>query len=158
MSWRCCPDHAKRVGGMSNFTDELKSLHTALIDSREGYEEALDDAEGRGLTPLFREMIALRTQHHQELDKVLRSAGEKPDESGSFMATVHRAVIKTRSLFAELGPNILPGLIDGEQRIVGYYDDALKADPPAEARTVLTAQRAAVQQKISQMQSAAPKA
>ena len=37
---------------------DLKSLHTAAIDARHGYEEALKDAEGHGMTPLFRDMIS----------------------------------------------------------------------------------------------------
>ena len=36
----------------------LKSLHSGLIDSRNDYKKALLDAEGKGLSPLFREMIA----------------------------------------------------------------------------------------------------
>ena len=39
---------------MTEHADALKTLHTSLIDSRNGYEEALEDAEGKGLTPLFR--------------------------------------------------------------------------------------------------------
>jgi hypothetical protein len=32
--------------------DHIESLHTRAIDACNGYEEALEDAEGRGLTPL----------------------------------------------------------------------------------------------------------
>jgi hypothetical protein len=39
---------------MSDGIDKLKALHTSLIDSRNGYEEALEDAEGKGLTALSR--------------------------------------------------------------------------------------------------------
>ena len=46
---------------MTDHIEALKGLRTSLIDSRNGYQEALDDAEGKGLTPLFRDMIALRS-------------------------------------------------------------------------------------------------
>ena len=46
---------------MTDHIEALKSLRTRVIDSRNGYQEALDDAEGKGLTPLFRDMIALRS-------------------------------------------------------------------------------------------------
>ena len=39
---------------MSDAIDTLQSLHKSLVDSRHGYEEAVEDAEGKGLTPLFR--------------------------------------------------------------------------------------------------------
>lgn len=139
---------------MSEFVDGLKSLHTALIDSREGYEEALSDAEGRGLTPLFREMIAMRTRHHAELDAMLKSAGQQPDESGSMMATVHRTVIKVRSLFGGLGQNILPGLIDGEERVVSYYDEVLEENVSPQDRQIIVAQRRDVEKKIADMKNA----
>ncbi len=37
--------------------DHLKSLHTSEIDARNGYEKALEDAEGAGMRALFRAMI-----------------------------------------------------------------------------------------------------
>ena len=47
--------------------DHLKTLHTAAIDARNGYHEALEDAGGqdkyKGMTPLFRDMVALHQRH-----------------------------------------------------------------------------------------------
>ena len=114
---------------MHNHADELKSLHTALIDSRNGYEEALKDAEGKGLTSLFARMITLRTDNAAALEKHLRAAGEEADQDGSFMSSVHRTVISVRSLFGDLDERILPGLIDGEERLKTYYDEAIKTAP-----------------------------
>jgi len=135
---------------MADRIDALKSLHTALIDSRKGYEEALEDAEGKGLTPLFREMVAMRVEHADQLAGLLTAAGEKVDGDGSFMALVHRAVISVRAAVTGLDESILPGLIDGEERIRGYYDDALKEARPSEL-DVLKAQRRAVDRKIENM-------
>lgn len=113
----------------------------------------MNDAEGHGLTPLFREMIAMRNRHHQELDGMLRGVGEAPDESGSFMSTAHRTIIKVRSLFGGLGESILPGLIDGEKRILGYYDELLKETAELLDRRIVTAQRADVERKIAKMEA-----
>ena len=52
---------------MSEHIDNLKNLHTILIDSKHGYEEALTDAEGRGMTQLFQEMITLRIKDAGEI-------------------------------------------------------------------------------------------
>ncbi len=57
--------------------DHLKSLHTAAIDARNGYREALEDAEGKGMTPLFRDMIALHERHAAALAGELAAASGK---------------------------------------------------------------------------------
>jgi hypothetical protein len=73
----------------------------------------LEDAKGKGLSGLFREMMALRQRDEDELAQSLRGLGREPDRDGSFMSSVHRVVIKVRSLFTDLDESILPGLIDG---------------------------------------------
>jgi uncharacterized protein (TIGR02284 family) len=142
---------------MADHIDHMKSLHTTVVDARNGYEEALKDAEGKGLSPLFREMIALHQRHANALAADLARQGEKVDDRGSFMSTLHRTVISIRSLFGGLDESILPGLIDGEERVVGYYDEALKDCPPSETAT-LSQQRAALQAKIAEMKAQKPKA
>jgi hypothetical protein len=42
--------------------EALKKLHTAAIDARNGYQEALDDAKGQGLSGLFAEMVDLHAK------------------------------------------------------------------------------------------------
>jgi uncharacterized protein (TIGR02284 family) len=138
----------------SNILDNLKSLHTGAIDARNGYQEALEDAEGNGMTPLFRSSIVLHEQNAQELAAELTKVGENPDDQGSFMSTVHETIMSIRSLFNGLGGSVLPGLIDGEKRNVSAYDDALKATGASAAITaLLTAQRGKIQQKTVEMQA-----
>lgn len=134
-------------------SDQLKSLHTAAIDARNGYQEALEDAEGRGLTPLFRDMIALHDSHAADLGTALIDAGEKRDDGGSFMSTVHRTIMSVRSLFDGLDESVLPGLIDGEERNVGKYDDALKLGFPSTLTGQLKKQRAELVEKIAEMKA-----
>lgn len=135
----------------SDQVDALTSLHTALVDSRNGYQEALDDAEGKGLSGLFRDMIDMRERDAAELAALLASMGHTPDRDGSFMSTVHRTVIKVRSLFTELDERILPGLIDGEERILGYYDEACEAAAGNPYRAALDEQRQRLRRTIEQM-------
>ncbi len=58
---------------MTERLDALTSLHTALIDSRKGYEAAVENADGKGLGPLFRDMITLRGAHADEVSGIYRS-------------------------------------------------------------------------------------
>ncbi|MFC0241720.1 PA2169 family four-helix-bundle protein [Rhodopseudomonas telluris] len=133
--------------------DHLKTLHTAAIDARNGYEEALEDAEGKGLTSLFRDMIALHQANAEELGALLINAGEQADDSGSFMSVVHKTIMSIRSLFDGLDGSVLPGLIDGEKRNVAKYDDAIAASGAAPAVVAtLTAQRSKIREKIALME------
>lgn len=138
---------------MAEYLDSLKKLHTVLVDSRNGYDEALRDADGGGLTPLFRDMIAMRDRHHREIDACLRTVGETPDESGSFLSTVHRTIFKIRSMMNGLDESVLPGLIDGEERILAYYDDVLRSAPPPALASTLNGQTIIVREQIARMKA-----
>lgn len=133
--------------------DQLKSLHTSSIDARSGYQEALEDAAGKGMTSLFGDMIELHDGNAAELALELTKANEIPDDHGSFMSVVHKTIMDVRSLFNGLDESVLPGLIDGEKRNVAKYDDALKAKPPTDIASLLTMQRDRIALKIVLMES-----
>jgi uncharacterized protein (TIGR02284 family) len=136
--------------------DHLKALHTSAIDARNGYQEALKDAAGRGMTPVFHDMMTLHADNAAELGRELVKANELPDDEGSFMTTVHKTIMDVRSLFDKLDESVLPGLIDGEKRNVSKYDEALKrAGAPASVVTLLIRLRDKLAQKIAQMQATA---
>lgn len=142
---------------MAEYRDALSSLHTTLVDSRNGYEEALKDAGKSGLITLFEEMVALRQQASIELEPLLLKSGATPDESGSFMSTVHRTIISFQSMLTDLDETVLPGFIDGEKRILGYYDEAIAAAPEPD-RQVLIRQRAELSDRIEEMERRQSKA
>ncbi len=100
----------------NDIVDHLKSLHTSAIDARNGYQEALKDAGDNGMTPLFRDMIALHERNANELSRELTKINEIADEKGSFMTVIHETIMDVRSLFNGLDESVLPGLIDGEKR------------------------------------------
>jgi uncharacterized protein (TIGR02284 family) len=132
----------------------LKALHISAIDARNGYQEALKDAAGRGMTPVFHDMMTLHDDNAAELARELLKANELPDEEGSFMSTVHKTIMDVRSLFNGLDESVLPGLIDGEKRNVSKYDAAIKqTGAPANVLTMLIRQRDKLTQKIAQMQT-----
>lgn len=137
----------------SDIVDHLKTLHTSAVDARNGYQEALDDAEGKGMSPLFREMIALHEGNARELARELTKADQIPDEKGSFMTVVHQTIMDVRSLFNGLDESVLPGLIDGEKRNVSKYDDAFKAaSTSSDVAALLSAQRGRIVHKIANME------
>ena len=132
--------------------DNLKKLHTALIDNRNGYQEAAKDTETPGLKAFFADMIALKEKDHSELHAGLSKLGEQPDETGSFMSTVHKTVISVRSAVTGLGTNSLASFVMGEEQIVKEYDSALEesaSDP--EISAVLNRQKQTLLSKIAEM-------
>lgn len=138
----------------SNMLDHLKSLHTSAIDARNGYQEALKEADGRGMTPLFHDMIAMHERHADELARELTRANEIPDEKGSFMTMVHETIMDVRSLFNGLDESVLPGLIDGEKRNVAKYDDGLKhANASPNVASLLNRQRENIVRSILAMET-----
>lgn len=138
----------------ADLADKMKSLHTSAIDARNGYQEALDDAEGKGLTSLFRDMIALHQRNANELARELTRSNEIADDDGSFMGVVHKTIMGVRSLFNGLDESVLPGLIDGEKRNVAKYDDALKTvGTMANVASLLTEQRGKIAKKIALMET-----
>ena len=140
---------------MNNDTvDHLKSLHTSAIDARNGYQEALKDADGKGMTPLFRDMIALHDRHAGELARELMRTNEIPDDKGSFMTVIHETIMDVRSMFNGLDESVLPGLIDGEKRNVSKYDEALSdTRSTPNIAGILSAQRARIVEKIAAMEA-----
>jgi len=136
-----------------NHIDELKSLHTREIDARNGYEEALVDAEGRGLSPLFLDMVALHDENAREISDVLIRYGQVADTEGSFMSVVNRTIMSMRALFDGLGDGVLAGLIDGEKRNLAKYDETIQeATLPAAVAELLARQRGRLAQKVSAME------
>lgn len=140
-------------------TDALKSLHTRLVDSRIGYQEALEHAANSRFANFLRDMISMRETHAGDLASQLTAVGEQPNNDGSFLSTVHSTVINVRALFSDIDEKILPGLIDGEERILSYYDEALDGlGHGSRDAEILNQQRSAVMAKINEMQMKADQA
>lgn len=108
---------------MSN--KSLKALHTALIDAREGYEKAVQDAENPQVASIFKHVSALHEQSHAGIHQILLERGEQFDEFGSVMAAVHKTVIAVRSAVTGSDQPSLASFASGEERIVEDYGAAI---------------------------------
>jgi uncharacterized protein (TIGR02284 family) len=97
-------------------------------------------------------MIVLKERDHLELHAGLSKLGEKPDESGSFMSTVHKTAISVRSAVTGLGTNALSSFVTGEEQIIKEYHSALEecASNP-EMTSILNAQKQRLLIKIAEM-------
>lgn len=141
---------------MSDIVKSLASLHIAAIDARNGYREAMREAEGKGLAPLFSELATLHEKHAATLARHLVELDQKPDNDGSFMTLVHKTIFDLRALFGGLDESVIPGLIDGEQRNVKKYDQALEEPGYDAIQDTLRRHRgglAAIVEKMSSMKA-----
>ena len=132
--------------------DELKTLHTAIIDARHGYEEAAMDAETPELSTLFQQMGELHDKHHSDIHSALASVGERPDEDGSFMKIVHAGIISLRASVTGL-QSALSSFASGEERLIEIYDAALKSVPAPAITTMLDRQKTELQSRITAMKA-----
>jgi uncharacterized protein (TIGR02284 family) len=130
----------------------LKKLHTALVDARKGYETAYNDTEAPQMKALFQSMMKLHGDAHAELHTALAKRGEAVDDGGSYMATVHEAVISIRAAITGLDQNALDSFADGEEKLLDYYDKAIAdASGSGTEMQMLQKQRNALAARIAAM-------
>lgn len=134
--------------------DNLKKLHQVLIDTCAGYEKAVEEAQDASLKSLFADMAGKRRADHRAIHEALIQEGESPDDSGSFMSTLHRAAVKVRAATLGLDKDALSAFVSGEDHVLSAYDDALKEQlsRPALAEE-LKRQKTNVLEKIQEMKA-----
>jgi uncharacterized protein (TIGR02284 family) len=132
--------------------DTLVELHTASIDACKGYDEAIKDAEKPELKALFQRAKSLHEKAHAEIHVILTARAATPDDKGSFMSTVHKAVISMRSAVVGLDVGSLSSFASGEERIIEAYDKAIEANgDDGPVRTALEAQKSALMELVGDM-------
>ena len=138
---------------MSN-NNSLTELHTALIDACSGYDQAIEDTEQSDLRELFERARSLHGKAHEEIHRTLESRSVHPTDEGSFMSTVHKAVISTRSAIVGLDEGSLSSFASGEERIVQAYDKAISEnEDDADVSALLTRQKSALIELVREMKS-----
>lgn len=136
--------------------ESLASLHTAIVDARNGYEEAIGRAELPELRAIFQRVKALHEKARTELHETLLVRGLSADDSGSFMSTVHKAVI---SAVTGLDDESLSAFASGEERIVEDYEKAIEDNPDDDALVaLLERQKNKLETEISGMRATAASA
>lgn len=141
----------------SNDADLPKTLalKTAMDDATEGYAKMLEKAE-----PCFRPTVEELLAHHRatslDLAAMLQDRGIAVDQDGSLMGAVHKTVVTVRSLFDDVDEDLIPGILDGEQRNLEKFDEALgenAADPVM--RATVGKRRAELERLVQQLGSRA---
>jgi uncharacterized protein (TIGR02284 family) len=142
-----------QTGAGDEALEKMQDLLTVVIDSRNSYRDALKDTKHQNMAVLFSRMIDLKDRHISELELLFRERGREPDESGSFLTTVNKVILTFRSIFGGVNESVIPGLVEGETRIVGYYSQAITASTSKKEKQSLTRQRLELTEEVAYMRS-----
>ena len=139
---------------MTNTEDALKTLYTRLIDSRDGYQQALETSEDHTYAHVFRDMIARRERNAGELRNYLAQRGHEMDDDGSMLAAAHRAFLQLKSMVMDTDDAVLGEIVRGERELLDAYNDAIE---PANASdpefAFLTEQYNSLKQKVAEIEA-----
>lgn len=82
---------------------KLRELAQLNIDSRDGFDYAAEriDDDSPAVAQKFRQWSDERARFAEQLDGVLRSAGEEAQEDGSWAASLHRTWINIRDMLSD---------------------------------------------------------
>ena len=137
---------------MTDIDDGMAKLLTQLVDAEAGYREGIQLAELPVMVATLESLRGTHANHIRRLEELMRARGMKVDDSTSAMSVVHRAILNIRSVLSGLDENIVPGLIDGEQRIVKAYDDLIPMVDDTTSQ-VLQTQRGTLNERIAELEA-----
>ncbi len=105
---------------------ELKKLLTRLVDSRDGYAEAAEEATQERHKRMFSNLSNTRQQYAQEVQEYLKSQGENVELDGSLLASTHRYFMELKNKLDENDDEeLLESIITGESNLCENYQDAI---------------------------------
>jgi uncharacterized protein (TIGR02284 family) len=136
---------------MSTTTTSIASLLNSLLetckDGQEGFRTAADGVQDADFKSLFVELSIQRQQFITELNALVASLGEQPEDNGSISAALHRGWMGLKAAISggEVH-SILAECERGEDAAVAEYRDALEhEDLPAEVRETIQRQYIGIQ-------------
>lgn len=103
----------------------LNSLAETVLDSIDGYEEALKDAGTAGYADIFRTGANERRQVASDLQAEVRRLGGNPESDGSFLAQAHRVFTNLRDSLTGGDKGVVDEVERGEDFIKGKFQRAL---------------------------------
>lgn len=103
----------------------LNGLIEALLDSRDGYREAAEQAKNVMLAELFRHWSTQRHQVSAELRAAVRTLGGEPPEDGTALASAHRVFLDLRAHMSKTNKAVVQEVERGEDHIKHKFERAL---------------------------------
>ncbi|GHF47992.1 uncharacterized protein (TIGR02284 family) [Deinococcus metalli] len=133
--------------------DKLNTLLGTLRDGEKGFADAADHATEARLKSLFTERSGQRAAMAAEVEAQITALGDRPRESGSVGAALHRAWLNVRdALTGRDDAAVVAEVERGEDVAVQNYQDVLdETDLPATIRALVEKQYAQVKASHDQV-------
>ncbi|MEL6751031.1 MAG: PA2169 family four-helix-bundle protein [Pseudomonadota bacterium] len=110
-------------------TDALNDLLTTMIDSRQGYEKAIEmTSDHPAIAKTFDQRLSERTALIDEVQAKVRSLGGEPRTEGSASGSAHRAWLSVSSLVRGDAKAALSAVEGGEDHLAEQIEDVLESE------------------------------
>lgn len=113
---------------MPDRINALKTLLTRLLDSKEGYRDAVDRVESSNIQSVLEDLLDRRIRNSAELGSYLVREGYTVPDDGTLLASVHRIFVDLKDkLSSSDDAATLAEIVRGESVLLDAYDDAIAA-------------------------------
>ncbi len=125
----------------------LNGLIEVCKDGENGFRTAAEGVKTADYKTLFSTYAQQRAQFASELQAEVRRLGGDPEKTGSIAASLHRGWINIKStVTGEDEGAVLAECERGEDSAVSNYQDAMKANLPADVSSVVQRQYAQIKE------------
>jgi uncharacterized protein (TIGR02284 family) len=109
---------------MTDFTERLVAFRDKLTDARKGFERAAGDVTD----PELRELFARAAEEKRTALSTIQPflPPEADEEGGTLIGTVTQVIVAARAAITG-AESLLPGMVDGEKRVLEACDEARAA-------------------------------
>lgn len=123
----------------------IEKLIETCRDGQAGYLEAAEVARNSELRNFFSHQSLERSRFAGELETVARNLGEaKPSRGPSYVNKLHRAWIDLKQMLGGGDASVLSSVELGESYAKTHYQEALRANLPADVHEVIERQAESV--------------
>lgn len=132
----------------------LNDLIECCKDGEYGFRASAEQLKNPTLRQLFERRAGDCRNAASELQGLVQSTGDKPEDSGTAMGALHRGWVATKaklSAYSEL--SVLEEAESGEDKALSAYRDALRQELPPSVRTVVERQFQGVQRNHAEVRS-----
>jgi uncharacterized protein (TIGR02284 family) len=131
---------------------KVNDLIEINLDSERGFREAADHLDNPQYSQWFRDVADERGRQAAELQQLVRNAGEKPENDGSFAAKAHRWWINVRDAITTTeNYDVLAEAERGEDSILEMYREAHDESQGTGVHSTLHQQHLQVKQRHDQV-------
>jgi uncharacterized protein (TIGR02284 family) len=116
----------------------LVAAHDRTVDALQGFDKMAESADP-AFRPVVTDLLDLHRRHAAALASMLARYGADPQDGGTLMGQVNRAVVAVRAAFGGIDHDSVEQIADGEAHVLEAYEEAMNAGVTVEERQTLVA-------------------